>query len=214
MVRTALWLVTEIGEGNVFTKEQHRGAFPGVSQADRRMRGLRDYGWVIHTSSDDVTLRPEEQRFVKAGLPVWKPGVRQSAAAKTITAKQRQAIFAADEYQCVVCGVAGGESYVDSPNETAVLAVTRRQVRLPGGEIEEQLITECKRCRSGMQEGEFGDVRRILSDIRDLDEADRKRLSRWIERGRRGPTALDRAWTSYRRLPADARAALAKELSG
>lgn len=212
MVRTALWLVTQIGEGNVFTKEQHRNAFPGVAQADRRMRDLRDYGWVIHTNTDDVTLRPEEQRFVSTGLPVWQPGVRQRAAASTISAKQRQVVFAADGYQCVVCGAAGGESYVDSPNETAVLAISRREVRLPGGEVEEQLVTECKRCRSGAEANETGDVTRVLADVRDLDEADLHRLVRWMERGRRGPTPIDRVWTSYRRLPATARAELLKWL--
>lgn len=41
MVRAALWLLDEIGEGNSFTKEQVREAFPGVSQADRRIRDLR-----------------------------------------------------------------------------------------------------------------------------------------------------------------------------
>jgi hypothetical protein len=29
MVRAALWLVEEVGEGNTFTKEQLREAFPG-----------------------------------------------------------------------------------------------------------------------------------------------------------------------------------------
>jgi hypothetical protein len=47
MIRTALWLVSEIGEGNSFTKEQHRAAFSGIAQADRRLRDLRDHGWVI-----------------------------------------------------------------------------------------------------------------------------------------------------------------------
>lgn len=29
MKRAALWLVTVVGEGNVFTKEDVKGAFPG-----------------------------------------------------------------------------------------------------------------------------------------------------------------------------------------
>ena len=75
MIRTALWLISEIGVGNSFTKGQHREAFSGVTQADRRLRDLRDYGWIIDTSAEDVTLNPEEQRFVacrlQSGLAAW-----------------------------------------------------------------------------------------------------------------------------------------------
>ncbi|MFI6325532.1 hypothetical protein ACIBG8_49015 [Nonomuraea sp. NPDC050556] len=214
MIKTALWLVSEIGEGNIFTKEQHRDAFPGISQADRRMRDLRDFGWVIHTNTDDITLRSEEQRFVTAGLPVWEPGVRRRATSSSISAKQRKAIFAADDYQCVVCGIAGGEVYLDAANDTAVLAVTRRSVRLPGGAVQEKLVTECKRCRAGNGTDEPVDVARLLSDIRNLDETERARLMRWMERGRRGASPIDRAWTRYRRLPADSRDAVFKQLRG
>lgn len=205
MVRGALWLVSEVGEGNIFTKEAVRRAFPSISQADRRIRDLRDYGWVIYSNTDDVTLKANEQRFVKAGIEVWKPEVRRAATAKTVTAKQREAVMAADDYQCVVCGIAGGETYLDSPNETAVLAVTRRAVRLPGGDTEDQLVTECKHCRGGHNDGQTADTARLLEDIRNLDDADRARLERWMRRGRRGATPLDRAWTQYRQLPAEAR---------
>jgi hypothetical protein len=65
MITGALWLAAEVGEGGVFTKEQVRQAFPGISQADRRIRDLRDYGWVIHTNTDDASLASGEQRLVK-----------------------------------------------------------------------------------------------------------------------------------------------------
>lgn len=214
MVRGALWLISEIGEGNVFTKEQVRQAFPRVSQADRRIRDLRDYGWVIYNSNDDVTLRAEEQRFVQAGRAVWKPGERRSAGTKAITAKHRNAVMAADGHQCVVCGIAGGETYLDSPNTTAVLSVSRRAVQLPGGRTEEQLVTECKHCRAGTDGEDSGDAAGLLDGIGDLESADRARLRRWMERGRRGPTPLDRIWTRYRRLPADARDEILKHVRG
>jgi hypothetical protein len=213
MIRTALWLIAEVGEGNTFTKEQHRDAFPGVAQADRRMRDLRDFGWVIHTSAEDASLKPEEQRFVTAGLAVWEPGVRGSAAGKAITAKQRQATFAADGYQCTVCGIAGGEAYPDAPYESAVLSVTRRESERPDGEKEVALITECKRCRSGASAAAAVSATRLLADLKALDPADRDRLARWVERGRRGATPLDRVWTAYRRLSAHERAEIAQYLA-
>lgn len=78
MVRVALWLLAEVGEGGVFAKEQLRAAFPDVTQIDRRMRDLRDYGWQIHTHRDDVSLKMTEQRFVRAGEAIWEPGVRRT----------------------------------------------------------------------------------------------------------------------------------------
>ncbi|MET8717756.1 hypothetical protein ABZV52_31895 [Streptomyces sp. NPDC004735] len=78
-VRTALWLATEVGEGNVYTKEQLGAAFPDVAQVDRRVRELRDYGWVIATNRDDPSLTSHEARFVQAGDPVWEPGARARA---------------------------------------------------------------------------------------------------------------------------------------
>ena len=78
MVRGALWLLQVVGEGNTFTKNQLRDAFPGVSQVDRRIRDLRDYGWVVYSSTEDASLLREDQRFVKAGVPVWDPKARRA----------------------------------------------------------------------------------------------------------------------------------------
>ncbi|MET8631655.1 hypothetical protein [Streptomyces sp. NPDC004680] len=205
MIRGALWLVQEIGEGNTFTKEQIREAFPGISQADRRIRDLRDYGWVMLTNTEDATLTAEDQRFVTAGVPVWDPAARRAAAPqKAVSAKDKQAVMARDDYMCTICGISGGESYMDNSNQTAVLSVTRRPTVLADGGEEVLLVTECKRCRAG-SEGRPARADEVLNGIQALDAADRRRLARWIERGRRGSTPLDRAWSAYRRLPADAR---------
>lgn len=37
LVRTALWLLSEVSVGKSFTKEQHRRGFADILQADRRM---------------------------------------------------------------------------------------------------------------------------------------------------------------------------------
>ncbi|KAB2371565.1 hypothetical protein F9B16_31855 [Actinomadura montaniterrae] len=214
MVKAALWLVQVVGEGNVFTKGQLREAFPGVSQIDRRVRDLRDYRWVIHTSSEDAGLMPEDQRFVKAGVPVWDKAARRAAApAKSVSTKEKQAVLERDDYMCTSCGIAGGEPYLDDSNQSAVLAVTRRKTVLPGGRLQVMLVTECKRCRAGLN-GAPARADQVLAEIASLDLADRRRLTRWIERGRRGSTALERAWSGYRRLPAEARAEIADTLGG
>lgn len=205
MVRGALWLIQVIGEGNTFTKEQIRRAFPGISQADRRIRDLRDYGWVMLTNSEDATLAAEDQRFAKAGVPVWDPAARRAAAPqKTVSSKEKQAILARDHYMCTICGISGGESYHDDSNQTAVLSITHRRTVLPDGSEKTLFVTECKRCRSG-SDGSPARADEALAEIKALDPADQRRLLRWMERGRRGTTPLERAWNSYRRLPAEAR---------
>ncbi|MFC9280206.1 hypothetical protein [Streptomyces collinus] len=212
MIRGALWLVQEIGEGNTFTKEQIRDAFPGISQADRRIRDLRDYGWVMLTNTEDATLAAEDQRFAKAGVPVWDSAARRAAAPqKSVSAKDIQAALARDDYMCTICGISGGESYIDDSNQTAVLSVTRRSAVLADGREDILLVTECKRCRAGSS-GSPARADEVLGEVQALDADERRRLARWIERGRRGSTALDRAWNAYRRLPADARDSVRKAL--
>jgi len=207
MVKGALWLIQVVGEGNTFTKEQVRAAFPGVSQADRRIRDLRSkFGWVILTSTEDATLLSEQQRFVKQGVPVWDSSARRVATPKSITSGEAQAAMARDDFMCTKCGIVGGESYLDDSNQTAVLFVSRVTTVLPDGRTETMLVTECKRCRSGVGKDRAPvRVDDLIADIRQLDNGDQLRLARWVERGRRGATALDRAWSEYRRLPAGAR---------
>ncbi|PPK90791.1 hypothetical protein CLV92_12417 [Kineococcus xinjiangensis] len=211
MIRGALWLLQEVGQGNTFTKEQLRQAFPGVGQVDRRIRDLRSYQWVILTNIEDASLRADEQRFVSAGVPVWDPIKRQEADLKTITAKDREEVMKQDGYMCTVCGIAGGEPYADAANQTAVLSVSSEATTLPNGTTKTLLVTKCKRCKSGAgpQEQNAGEV---LAAVRDLEPEDRRRLERWVNRGRRGSTPLERAWNAYRRLPAEARGAVIDSL--
>ncbi|MFF8681699.1 hypothetical protein ACF07F_27660 [Streptomyces sp. NPDC015237] len=213
MVRGALWLVQVIGQGNTFTKEEIRAAFPGISQADRRIRDLRDYGWVMLTNTEDATLTAEDQRFEKAGIPVWDPVARRAATPqKAISNKEKQATMARDHYMCTLCGISGGESYHDDSNQTAVLSVTRRRTVLLDGSEETLLVTECKRCRSG-SDGTPAHADEVLASVKELEPGEQRRLLRWMERGRRGTTPLERAWNAYRRLPADAREELRSALT-
>jgi hypothetical protein len=212
MVRGALWLVAVVGEGEVFTKEQIRQAFPGISQADRRIRDLRDYRWVIHTNTDDASLAPGEQRLAQVGIPVWDSRARRAAEIRSISAKERQSALAADSFQCVICGIAGGEAYPEEPNKTAVLSVALRSIVMPDQTVAEQLVTQCKVCCAGINKSQHTDIGRLLSDIRDLEEVDQQRIHRWMRRGRRGPTPLDRAWAAFRCLPAESQGQLLGEL--
>ncbi|GAB92714.1 hypothetical protein GORHZ_188_00050 [Gordonia rhizosphera NBRC 16068] len=212
MVRGALWLMTEVGEGNTFTKEQLRLAFPGVSQIDRRVRDLRDYGWVIRSNTEDASLRPDEQRLVRAGLRVWEPSERRKGGPAALTGKERRAVFERDGYQCVVCGIAGGETYLDREYETAVLSASKRSSAAGDADALHGYVTECRRCKAGDSVGQPVDIDILRANIRALPADDLHRLRRWVERGNRGPTPLDRAWTAYRQLPAGERDRIAQEI--
>ncbi|MEV0645503.1 hypothetical protein AB0I28_09585 [Phytomonospora sp. NPDC050363] len=205
MVRCALWLVHEVGEGNTFTKEQLREAFPGVSQADRRARELRKYGWLLTTNTEDASLTAEEQRFEKAGVPIWDQAARSAAAPKkAVSAKERQATLARDGYLCTVCGISAGEPYPEDSNQTAVLSVSRRDLALPGAQPQTVLTTECKWCRVGSGIAAV-DATVVVAEIKSLDTASKRQLLQWVVQDGRKPTLLERAWAAYCHLPARAR---------
>lgn len=212
MIRGALWLIQVVGEGGTFTKNQLREAFPGVAQVDRRIRDLRDFGWIVHSSAEDASLLREDQRFVKAGIPVWDPKARQAGSPqKAISAKERQNVLARDGYMCTLCGVSGGEPYPDDSVQTAVLSVAQRTVTDDRGIETQALVTECKRCRAGGGTAPLG-VADAVAAATGLGDHERRRLLRWMERGRRGATELDRAWLAYLRVPSDQRAEVASLL--
>lgn len=208
MKRTALWLLSEVGVGNSFTKEQHRAAFPGIAQADRRMRDLRKHGWVIHTSSQDLSLNSDEQRLVSVGAAVWESG-RKNKDDVAITAKQRRAVFAESDYQCSLCGIAGGEPYPDSPNKTAVLGVARRALTLQNGGSTKALVAECELCRTGAKEDALN-IPVFLTRFEGLTDSEKKLLLQWAGRGRR--SRLDQVWRDYRRFPRDLKEELLKHM--
>lgn len=204
MKRAALWLITVVGEDNVFTKEEVKAAFPGISQADRRVRDLRDYGWQIDTNREDITLGQHEQRFVKPGAPVWEPGKATKSGASALTQTQRREVLARDGHLCRSCGIGPGETYTDS-YEAAQLDIARRVVKQPHGEEAVELVAECNRCRVGGRGGAV-DLAGVLDGVAGLGGLERKLLAGWIAEDRREFGAAERLWAQYRTLPDESRA--------
>jgi hypothetical protein len=203
MKRAALWLIHEVGEGQVFTKAQLRDAFPGVAQADRRMRDLRDFGWQIDTNREDLSLDANEQRFVKAGIAVWEPGKATRKDSVVINVTQRREILSRDGHFCRSCGITPGQTYAGT-YEAAQLDIARRNIRLPGGSTEVQLVTECQRCRVGAR-GTTADLEDLLARLSELTAFERKILANWTSRDAREFSNLEQVWAGYRTLPADSR---------
>ncbi len=207
-VRVALWLHSEVGAGGTFTKSQLREAFPSVEQIDRRMRDLRPEGWVIATYREDRSLAVDELRLVEEGGPVWQRGYRSRASA-AVTDKERQAVFAADNYACAYCGITGGESFPDDALRTAKLTVARI-APLDGGPT--KLLTACDRCHVAVRDDPPGRDD-LLAQVNALNEAQRQRLREWVMQGARTQSPEEQLWARYRRSPRDERLALEERLT-
>ncbi|MFD6389324.1 hypothetical protein [Nocardia sp. NPDC060259] len=203
MKACALWLVQEIGVGQLFTKHQLREAFPRKSQIDRRMRDLRDFGWRIDTNREDASLGPHEHRFVEQGVAVWEPGKATRQVGVTITAADRHELMVRDGRKCRSCGIGPGENYAGT-YVASQLDVARRAVKLPTGETEVQLLIECSRCRIGGREW-VADLADMLDQVDKLQTYEKQMLSQWIERDARGFSEVEDLWALYRTLPAESR---------
>ncbi|AYN41126.1 hypothetical protein D9753_22125 [Streptomyces dangxiongensis] len=214
MVRAALWLLTAVGEGEVFTKAQLREAFPDVSQIDRRLRDLRDHGWRIDTSRDDPSLHQQEQRFVTRGADVWIPGKSKAPKHKTsLTPAQRAKALRDDNHLCRSCGVGAGEAYEDGGGiELAKLNVSRRKVLHSDGTVEHQLVTECKRCGAGGGADREADLGALLGLVRSLAPLEQRLFAKWIDADQRSFSPLEKVWGIYRTLPEESRAAVAQAI--
>ncbi|WP_406419815.1 hypothetical protein [Streptomyces sp. NBC_00842] len=202
MKRAALWLVTVVGEGNVFTKEDVKNAFPGISQADRRVRDLRDYGWQIDTHREDALLGQHEQRFVAQGQPVWEPG-RATKDSSSITDTQRRKILTGDGNRCRSCGISPGQIYAGS-FESAQIDIARRKVKQPDGSCPVQFVAECNRCRVGGR-GLEADLDAVIEGVAKLGGLERQMLTDWVAADEREFGAVERLWADFRTLPAESR---------
>lgn len=214
MARAALWLVTMVGEGQVFTKSQLREAFPDVAQIDRRLRDLRVHGWRIDTSRDDPSLLQQEQRFVTRGTDVWIPGKSKAPKHKaSLTAAQRAKAMHDDNNLCRSCGIGAGEAYGDEGGiETAKLNVARRKVLMADGATEYQLVTECKRCGTGGGPDRQVDLGALLDLVEDLAPLEQRLFAKWIAADQRTFSPIEKVWGIYRTLPQESRAAVAQAI--
>ncbi|MCY0934753.1 hypothetical protein [Streptomyces sp. H34-S4] len=206
-VRAALWLEAEVGENGIFTKAQLRQAFPENTQIDRRVRELRDHGWRIDTSRDDVSLKQEEQKYVAKGAEIWIPGQGSLPKHKSgISQAQRAKVLSGDDFLCRTCGVGVAEAYVDGPGESKQLGVARREVVQPNGEVVYQLETACSRCITSASDAL--DLNEILAAVGALSPMEKNVLAVWIAEDRRTRGSLEILWGRYRTLPAEARQAI------
>ncbi|MBE8469521.1 HNH endonuclease [Streptomyces justiciae] len=205
-----------VGEGNLFTKLQLFEGVPGVAQADRRMRDLRELGWKIDNYKTDPHLQPDEYRLTRIGTridlgeqPKETPRPRISAA------RRREAIERAGS-ACQTCGMAAGEPYPDE-DLRAVLSVHIIDATPPVDTELSNLRVECQRCNAGIRGGGTAlttpeEVAERASGLSSREE--KRRLYRLMQAGRPERDEVDLIFAEWLRLGRDERVEVMLQLAG
>ncbi|QBI56293.1 hypothetical protein EKD16_22700 [Streptomonospora litoralis] len=205
MKSAALWLVQEVGEGNIFTKEGLRAAFPDKTQIDRRVRELRKHGWVINTSKEEPALEANEQRFVKEGRPVWEAGQATLNQGAAVSAAERRRVMERDGHMCQSCGIVAGDAYADDEFSNAQLTIARRKVSSAEGGSTVELVTECDRCRIGGR-AVTADPGYVIQRAGSLKGIENEIFRAWVAAGEREFSKLELLWGDLQSLPPESRA--------
>ncbi|WP_405817098.1 HNH endonuclease [Streptomyces sp. NBC_01390] len=215
-VRVAEFLAT-VGEGNVFTKLQLFQGVPGVAQADRRMRDLRELGWQIDNYKTDPRLQPDEYRLTATGIRIdlgERP--KESLRPRISGARRREALERAD-FVCQTCGTRAGETYADDEDQRATLIVHLIDPAQPISTDPSNLRVECHRCNAGIRGAgrALPTLGEVLTHATALSSRDKKRrLYRLMQSGRPERDEVDVVFAEWLRLGRDDRVDVMLKLAG
>lgn len=157
-VLLARWLVGTVGINGIFTiadAELMVMAQTGVKrvEVDRRLRELREVGYVIANYRTDPSLLPDQHRLVKAGDEIWHKLYRWPQGRTGCPPRVRRAVFVRDGRQCVICGIRDHEEYPDAPGRYARLTIGRILPGSRGGQYTmENCQAECDCCNEAVQD--------------------------------------------------------------
>lgn len=209
--------IASIGEGNKFIKLDLYKAVPNFSQVDRRMRDLRECGWVIDNYKVNPSLKPDEYLVQKIGVRIDLGERPPTQGRKTIGGAKRRRIFERDGNLCAICGVAAGGSYPDAPDRRAVLTIGHIHAVAHGGlDDDANLRAECQRCNDEARDNTKAPPTSasVLSDAKNIGSREKKaRLLSWMIAQRRTPDDVERVFIEWRRLPRDEQERVMAEFS-
>ncbi|MGA5035520.1 HNH endonuclease [Streptomyces capoamus] len=195
------------GEGGKFGKLELFGAVPEVSQADRRMRDLRQMGWQIDNYKVNPSLRPDEYLVRKLGTRVDLGEPRPKNTRKSITGPKRRRILERDGHTCQVCGVRAGQEFPDAPGRTAVMTIGHLvPVNRGGQNTDANLRAECQRCGDESRDVTVDppSYEQVLAHVSQGSLKDKRLLYSWMQAGRRMPSDSEKLFLEWSRLsPAD-----------
>ncbi|MFD4785165.1 HNH endonuclease [Rhodococcus qingshengii] len=196
--------IANIGEGHKFTKLGLHEAVPDFSQVDRRMRDLRECGWVIDNYKVNPSLKPNEYLVQKIGVRIDLGERPPTPKRRTISGAKRREILERTGNLCAICGVPAGGSYPDLPGRRAVLTIGQIASDTPSGPGDENnLQAECHRCNEGHDStANPPEWESVLAQAQDIGaKADKARLLSWMIAQRRTPDDIERIFADWRRLP-------------
>ncbi|MFF0592576.1 hypothetical protein [Streptomyces antibioticus] len=208
--------LADIGEGSVFTKLQLFEGVPGVAQADRRMRDLRELGWKIDNYKTDPRLQPDEYRLTEIGTRIDLGEQPTEAPRPRIPAARRREALDRAGSACQTCGMRAGELYPDE-DQRAVLSVHLIDPTPPADTELSNLRVECQRCNAGLRGG--GAALPVPEDV--LTRAiglssreEKRRLYRLMQSGRPERDDVDLIFAEWLRLSRDERVDVMLKLAG
>lgn len=202
------FLREQVGEGGEFSMQELRDYAPNVNQIDRRMRELRELGWVIDTSNSDPSLRPGVYRFTAEGAG--------TSVRPVVNARVRRQVFERDQNRCVLCGTSAGQPYADEPSRACRLTVGHLQARSQGGSDSlSNYRTECARCNEPARNRTSTppSIEEMVAQAMALDRASKRRLAAWLANGTRDFSPVEDLFARLIVLPPDHREAVLEALS-
>lgn len=202
--RVAHWLFSEVGEGNVFTKNDMRDALPGIEQIDRRMRDLRPLGWKIRTYKDMPRLAANELFLEKIGDRIWEPDYRPPRRTM-MSAATRRAVFEKHGRRCMVCGVDLGSEYPDMPGVIARPTIGHWLPKERGGTDDvSNLRPECHLCNETGRNltSQPVDAELMKRKLKELPRSEKQQLLDWMSAGKRTFNRVEELWSEFNQLPA------------
>ncbi|WP_416985958.1 HNH endonuclease [Streptomyces sp. T028] len=205
-----------VGEGNVFTKLQLFEGVPGVAQADRRMRDLRELGWKIDNYKTDPRLQPDEYRLTAVGTRIDLGEQPKETPRPRISATRRREALERAGHACQTCGMRAGEIYPDE-DQTAVLSVHFIDPTPPVDMELSNLRVECQRCNAGVRGTgtALSAPEEVLARASGLGSREEKRrLYRLMQSGRQERDEVDLVFGEWLRLGREERVDVMLKLAG
>lgn len=173
--RLAAFLYCQKIAGDTFSIGEIREAFDinNSENLTRRLRELRELGWVFEGYKANSSLSPTEYLIVEKG---WHPLQGKKTKERSISQKTRRKVFERDGLRCQVCGIKSGEKYSEKKGDTARLTIGHKQAVACGGlDDESNLRTECGKCNEPVRESvsyvPVATVLELLSDISDAEKS-------------------------------------------
>lgn len=166
--------------GKVVSHAELQQASGGAAEWARRLRELRDEGWLIKSHNDRSDLKPGE--YV---LEAIVHQARPYAFARPISKRVRAQVLERNGYTCQMCGAAAGDPDDQNPGRTVRLHIGHIRDRSHGGTDElTNLRALCSTCNQGAKNIVQEPPSRIwlLAQVRRASTADQRAVLEWLKK--------------------------------